>query len=72
MKPSSKGFGDSLAYLSPQSDDRQPTEVTVASLNSQCQVHDPPTESAAKWLFELVNSDTSSSATSLYDVVPFR
>lgn len=30
------------------------------------------TESAARWLLEFVNSDTSSSATSLYEVVPLR
>lgn len=73
MKPSGKGkFEDSLARLSPQFD-RQFREVPLLHhFHSQHQGHDLPTESAAKWLFELVNSDTSSSATSLYDVVPFR
>lgn len=72
MKPSSKRGGrDFLACRSPPIDTDNSERYTAASL-SQCQVHDLPTESAARWLFELVNSDTSSSATSLYDVVPFR
>lgn len=73
MKPSIKGEAGGISTSLSKLMTPMPKEVHCCITHqSQRQVHDLPTESAAKWLFELVNSDTSSSATSLYDVVPFR